>query len=164
MAERSCSKSFCRDNNALMKNNNLIIRAYRDEDFPEVDQLWNDTGLASPVRSDDRESIRRTLSNGGQLFILEDTDRHEIIGTSWLTQDGRRVYLHHFGIKPDQQGKGYSRMLLDASFDFARSTGLQVKLEVHRDNKKALALYEKGGFRYLGDYLVYIIRDHKNMV
>ncbi len=34
-----------------------------------------------------------------------------------------------------------------------------VKLEVHRSNKRAIELYKKAGFSYLGDYDVYIIRD-----
>jgi ribosomal protein S18 acetylase RimI-like enzyme len=36
---------------------------------------------------------------------------------------------------------------------------MHIKLEVHKDNVKALGLYKKAGFGYLGDYHVYIIRD-----
>ena len=146
-----------------MENNKLIIRAYRDEDFPAIDQLWNETGMGGKIRGDDRETIRATLLQGGRLFVLEDRETSEVIGTSWLTLDGRRIYLHHFGIKPVHQGKGYSNLLLNASLDFAKSTGLQLKLEVHRDNERAVALYEKAGFKYLGDYLVYIIRNYSDI-
>jgi ribosomal protein S18 acetylase RimI-like enzyme len=146
-----------------MKNNTLIIRAYRDEDFPAIDQLWSETGMGGKIRGDDRETIRNTLLQGGRLFVLVDRETGEVIGTSWLTVDGRRIYLHHFGIKPVYQGKGYSRQLLEASLDFARSTGLQIKLEVHKVNERAVRLYEKAGFSYLGDYLVYIIRDYKDI-
>jgi len=41
----------------------------------------------------------------------------------------------------------------------ARNKGLQVKLEVHRTNRKAINLYKSEGFQYLGDFDVYIIRD-----
>jgi ribosomal protein S18 acetylase RimI-like enzyme len=49
--------------------------------------------------------------------------------------------------------------LLKVSLDRARAIGLQTKLEVHRDNKAAIALYQSQGFRYLGDYDGYIIRN-----
>jgi ribosomal protein S18 acetylase RimI-like enzyme len=90
---------------------------------------------------------------------MVDTQRNAIIGTSWLTVDGRRTYIHHFGIHTEYQGNGLSKMLLDASLKLAKSLGMQVKLEVHKENAKAIGLYKKAGFNYLGDYLVYIIRD-----
>ncbi|RLD73184.1 MAG: hypothetical protein DRJ10_18120 [Bacteroidetes bacterium] len=89
----------------------------------------------------------------------QDSNNEKIIGSSWLTNDGRRLYLHHFCILPKYQSKGLSKTLLDKSLAFAKEVNLQIKLEVHRDNTIAKELYHKGGFKYLGDYEVYIIRD-----
>lgn len=147
-----------------MKNKVPIIRDYLDEDFPLVNQLWIETGMGGAVRGDGPETIRKTLYFGGKLLIMEDQLSEKLMGTSWLTVDGRRIYLHHFGILPQYQGKGFSKILLDASLEFAKSTGLQIKLEVHKSSEIARSLYEKGGFKYLGDYLVYIIRDYKTLM
>ena len=76
-----------------------------------------------------------------------------------MTFDGRRIHLHHFGILPEYQGRGLSKSLLAESLKFVKKKGYQVKLEVHRSNSVAVKIYEKAGFRYLGDYDVYIIRD-----
>lgn len=141
---------------------NLQIRDYKPEDYLEVEELWKDTEMGGGERGDDNEIIEETIQLGGKLFILEDISTGKIIGTSWLTQDGRRIYLHHFGIKPEHQGKGYSKILLKESLNFARNTGKQIKLEVHKNNIKAVELYRKGGFKYLGDYDIYIIRDLDN--
>ena len=146
-----------------MENHRPIIREYREEDFPAVDRLWNDTGMGGSVRGDDRETIRRTLAQGGSLLVLADAETDEVIGTSWLTTDGRRTYLHHFGIRPDRQGAGHAQHLLRASLDIAVEKGLQIKMEVHRGNTKAAALYRGAGFSYLGDYDVYIIRNLDNI-
>jgi ribosomal protein S18 acetylase RimI-like enzyme len=146
-----------------MNSKNFIIRDYKPGDFNAVSRLWNDTGMGSPARGDDNNAIERTLNLGGKLLIMEDTETGELTGTSWMSTDGRRIYLHHFGIRPDYQGKGLSKPLLEKSLDFARSTGLQIKLEVHKDNIKAAGLYEKYGFKYLGDYNVYIIRDYSKL-
>jgi ribosomal protein S18 acetylase RimI-like enzyme len=136
------------------------IRNYVANDYGAVANLWEATGMGGKFRGDDNQVIQNTVKLGGRLIILELTDNAEIIGTSWLTLDGRRVYMHHFGIKPEYQGFCFSKILLKESMNFAKSTGLQIKLEVHRNNLKALKLYQKGGFLHLGDYDVYIIRDY----
>ena len=142
-----------------MGKQNLQIRDYNIEDFDEVNKLWAATGMGGAERGDNNDVIQKTIKANGKLIILENKSTKEIIGTSWLTNDGRRVYLHHFGIKPVFQGKGLSKLLLDDSINFAKSKGLQLKLEVHENNTKAIGLYKTGGFNYLGDYKVYIIRE-----
>lgn len=137
----------------------FFIREYTEGDYPEMIRLWESLGLGGAHRGDDKNIIRRTIQMGGQLLLLVNPASGAIIGTSWLTVDGRRTYLHHFGIHADYQGNGLSKTLLDASLKLAKSYGMQVKLEVHTNNAKALGLYKKAGFSYLGDYQVYIIRD-----
>ncbi len=136
-----------------------LIRDYTATDYPEMIRLWENLGLGGAHRGDDEQIIQKTISMGGQLLLMIKTDTGTIVGTSWLTVDGRRTYLHHFGIHADYQGKGLANELLNASLKLAKSFGMQIKLEVHKDNMKALGLYKNAGFTYLGDYLVYIIRD-----
>ena len=135
------------------------IREYTTTDYPEMISLWESLGLGGAQRGDDEIVIQRTIAMGGHLLLMFDTSTHSMIGTSWLTNDGRRTYLHHFGIHKQYQGKGLADKLLEASLKYAKSDGMQIKLEVHNQNAKALGLYKKYGFTYLGDYHVYIIRD-----
>jgi ribosomal protein S18 acetylase RimI-like enzyme len=139
---------------------NFIIRDYKESDYEELAVLWERTGLGGAHRGDNAAIILKTLEAGGKLLILETIPDNKISGSSWLTNDGRRIYLHHFGIAPDFQGKGLAKPLLEASIDFAKKQDLQLKIEVHRQNKVALNLYKKYGFGYLGDYDVYIIRKY----
>lgn len=145
---------------ALKKLCSMKIRDFKKDDFDQLMQLWEATGLSNPARGDNQMVIERTILAGGKLIILEHEEK--IIGSSWITNDNRRLYLHHFGILPQWQGKGLSKLLLDASLKFARSKKLQLKLEVHRDNNIAIQLYKNQGFRYLGDYDVYIIRSYND--
>jgi ribosomal protein S18 acetylase RimI-like enzyme len=139
---------------------NFVIRDYRESDYEALIDLWESTGLGGAHRGDDAKVIRKTLEAGGKLLILESEPDAKIAGSSWLTNDGRRIYLHHFGIKRELQGKGLAKPLLEASIDFAKQQNLQLKIEVHRQNSIALNLYKKYGFGYLGDYDVYIIRKY----
>lgn len=136
------------------------VREYRKEDYAQVMDLWMETELGNPARGDNDAVIENTLKIGGKLFVLTSTKNEQIIGTSWITNDGRRLYLHHFGIKPSHQGQKLSHLLLKTSLDFAKEQNMQIKLEVHKDNIIANNLYENYGFKYLGDYKVLIIRKY----
>ncbi|MGD9995020.1 MAG: GNAT family N-acetyltransferase [Salinivirgaceae bacterium] len=134
------------------------ITSYQPSDYKALEALWISTGLGNAARGDNQQTIAETLALEGVLYVMKTEPGNELIGTSWITNDGRRLYLHHFGIKPEYQNQGLSKPLLKKSLEFAKQMNRQIKLEVHRDNLPALTLYEKSGFTYLGDYLVYIIR------
>jgi len=140
-------------------DNEFFIRNYQKGDFDGIMSLWIETGLGNPERGDDEKIIEDSIRMGGSMLVMEERETKRIIGTSWMTFDGRRIHLHHFGIIPELQGKGLSKILLDESLKFVKRKGYQVKLEVHDANLKAVNLYKKAGFKYLGDYDVYIVRD-----
>ncbi|MEA3495898.1 MAG: GNAT family N-acetyltransferase [Bacteroidota bacterium] len=135
----------------------FLIREYKKTDYPQIIELWEKLELASRKRGDNQSVIENTLKQKAKLFVIEFEDK--IIGTSWITNDGRRLYLHHFGIDTEFQGYGLSKPLLKESLDFVKEVGLQIKLEVHKENFKAINLYRNSGFSYLGDYKVFIIRE-----
>lgn len=145
----------------LEKNSfsDFIIRDFKYEDYEQVNLLWIETGLGGSQRGDNLQVVNSTIANGGKLIIVEHAKKKIIVGTAWLTTDSRRIYLHHFGIKPDFQNKGLSHLLCNECIKFAKEKNMQIKLEVHKDNLIAAELYKKHGFTYLGDYDVYIIRD-----
>lgn len=136
-----------------------VIREYADSDFVQISELWAQTGLGGEVRGDNAAVIRNTLEHGGIFLVMEAVTTRQIIGTSWMTNDFRRIYLHHFGILPEFQQQGLAKKLLQSSLKRAVKKGLQIKLEVHRNNSAAIALYKSFGFAALGDYDSYIIRD-----
>lgn len=136
------------------------IRDFVKGDFEEVMAFWVELKLARKERGDTEEVVLETIKRGGKIILLTLDDK--IIGTSWLTTDGRRLFLSHFGIKAQYQGKKLAHLLLDESLKYAKQLNLQVKLEVSKTNYKAINLYKNSNFTYLGDYDIYIIRDIQN--
>lgn len=134
------------------------VRYFVEEDFEAVLEVWQQTDLGDVIRGDNLSIINETIKNGGALFLLIVDD--VIIGTSWITNDSRRLYLHHLGIIPKFQGKGLSKLLMEKSMQFASESKLQIKLEVHKNSRIARYIYEKYGFKYLGDYDVFIVREY----
>jgi ribosomal protein S18 acetylase RimI-like enzyme len=143
-------------------DNAWLVRDYRPSDFPEVAGIWGETGMGDPRRGDTAEVVDGTLAAGGRLLVLQERDENGIgrlVGTSWITFDGRRLLLHHFAVRPSHQGRGLSKILLSATLRHARERGVPIKLEVHRSNVRAIGLYRKAGFVPLGEYDVLILRD-----
>jgi len=145
--------------NEAVQDDNFFIRDYREEDFEGIARLWKLTGMGNPERGDSRHIVSETIRMGGKLLVIEEKGSGKISGTSWLTFDGRRIMLHHFAVLPEFQGYGLSKTLMKESLRFVRSKDVQVKLEVHSSNKKAINLYKIFGFKHLEGYDVYIIRD-----
>jgi len=87
----------------------FIIRDFQEKDYDEIVRFWQLTDLGNPDRGDTIDIIRRTLDLGGKLLVLQLKAEGRICGTSWMTYDGRRIMLHHFGILPEYQRKGLSK-------------------------------------------------------
>ncbi len=143
---------------------NTLIRDYMPGDFASLKRLWEATHMGQPERGDSAEVIERCNALGGKLLVLTDGESEEIIGSSWMTWDGRRIYLHHFAILPSHQNRGLGRELAEKSLRWIREKGQQVKLEVHKQNHIAKRLYEKLGFFSFPDYDIYMIRNVKGTV
>lgn len=142
-----------------MKYSHFHIRDYEPADFDDLFKLWKITGLDYPERGDDESTIKECSRLGGKLLVMTDQDSNRVIGSSWMTTDGRRIFMHHFGILPEFQGMGLGKRLLIESLEFIKSQGKQVKLEVHKENLAAKHMYESAGFFAFTDYDIYMIRD-----
>ncbi len=140
----------------------MIIRDYRKGDFEQVVALWKATGIFDPGRLDSEERILHCNALGGKFLVLEDPVSGTLAATSWMTYDGRRIHMHHFAVQPEWQGRGFGKMLAEASLKFAGSKGCPVKLEVHSANLPAIGLYKKFGFQPFKDYLVLMNRPTKS--
>jgi ribosomal protein S18 acetylase RimI-like enzyme len=137
----------------------FIIRDYRSGDFSQIARLWEETDLGGEFRGDTQEVVERSLAMGGRLLVAVLPDE-TLLATSWMTFDGRRLHLHHFGVAPVCQRQGIGRVLAMECIRLAKRKGVQLKLEVHKTNEAAIRLYTGLGFKYLGDYDVYIMRSY----
>ena len=141
----------------------LLIRDYCKEDYKQIIELWEETGLLNPERNDSQQAVEDCIAAGGKFLVMIETNTGIMIGSSWMTFDGRRIHMHHFGIKPAYQRNGLGTKLAKTSLAYIYSRGYQVKLEVHKKNHIARHLYEKLGFFAYTDYDIYMIRDVGNI-
>lgn len=73
------------------------------------------------------------------------------------------AYITYLGVLPSAQNKKIGRSLLNFTFKLASDTGMSnVKLEVRKDNEKAIKLYKLNGFIVEGEASsesVYMIKN-----
>lgn len=140
----------------------MIFRDYKPSDYPQLIKLWEELDLSNAERDDTQVIVEQTISMGAKVLLLSDPE-NKLIGSSWMTFDGRRMLMHHFGIRKSHQGMGYGTLLAQESLKYIKEKGYQVKLEVQKDNLAAKHLYEKLGFFAFTDYDIYMIRDVENI-
>lgn len=74
----------------------------------------------------------------------------ELVGSNWLKIDPAEPTIgeiYAIGVAPEHQGRGFSRILMDAGLARLRERGATTTaLYVEADNEPALALYERYGF------------------
>lgn len=134
-----------------------ISYVFNKDVYEQIGTLWNLTGVGNPLRGDTIEVIYQTLEQRGRILTL--WEEQTLIGSAWLTQDGRRLYLHHMSIHPAYQGKGFSHLLMQESVAYGKELGLQIKLEVNKQNTAAFHLYQKYGFTEIAGYTPMIKRS-----
>ena len=78
-----------------------------------------------------------------------------LAGMVWAKVDAAdpaTVNLFQMWVAPESRGRGVARALLDAAVDWARARGARtVGLGVNCANQAAVSLYQRAGFRVLGE-------------
>ncbi len=95
------------------------------------------------------DKIDEIHEHGG--VFLGAFDQEELVGTLDLARIPRSMLRHNatlgMGIRPEHQGAGLGRALLEAALGWAQSNGIsRVELFVRGDNLRAQQLYESVGF------------------
>jgi ribosomal protein S18 acetylase RimI-like enzyme len=133
----------------------VTLRQARPQD---LDALYRLEQLAF---SGDRFSRRQlwhllNRAHAGNLLAEAENGRLLGYGTLLFRRGSRRARLYSFCVHPEARGSGLGRRLLEALERLAVDQGAEaLGLEVRADNRIALGLYRRMGFRlerWLADY------------
>jgi len=89
------------------------------------------------------------IDKGGFIFLANTGDK--IVGTAGLLKESPTQYeLVKMGVAPSFQGKGISKLLIEACLQKAKMAGAtRVYLQSNSQLTTAIALYEKYGFKHI---------------
>lgn len=123
------------------------LRRFNEELSPEsrrrfLPHAYDDATVAA---------ILRRAEDGDDL-VLGVFDGERLVGYFFLWYFRQRVPLLGIGLLDAYQSRGLGRQMMAILIDAARDAGREgVELTTMLDNDRAFALYQKMGFRYIGD-------------
>jgi RimJ/RimL family protein N-acetyltransferase len=107
------------------------------------------TLLEAQPEPDTLRFVKRNLENGNPMMVA--LAGGKVVGWCDIRREAFPSRAHRgtlgMGLLPEWRGRGVGRRLLDATLAQARRSGFKrIELDVHADNPRAIALYEKAGF------------------
>ncbi|CAM3603350.1 GNAT family N-acetyltransferase [Halomonas lysinitropha] len=129
----------------------------------DLDALYRLERVAFTGDRFSRRQLWHLLNRANALTLLAERDAEDLspmrllgYGTLLFRRGTRRARLYSFCVHPDARGSGLGRRLLEALEAEAQARDAEVLgLEVRVDNRVALGLYRRMGFRperWLSDY------------
>ena len=131
----------------------LRIRTFEIRDYEQVAALWRAAGLSLHL-SDDVAGIEHRLQRDPELFVVAESGER-LVGAVLGCYDGRRGWVNHLAVTPDQQRNGIGTMLMaELEARFQAIGCVKVNLLVEPDNSDVQRFY--GGIGYTQDELIFM--------
>jgi ribosomal protein S18 acetylase RimI-like enzyme len=124
----------------------MKVRAFSEEDRFAVIQLWQACGLTRPW-NDPVKDINRKLAVQPELFLVGELN-NRIIASAMAWYDGHRGSVYYLAISPDQQNKGYGKMLMETIEAALMELGCpKINIVVRSSNDAVLSFYSRLGYK-----------------
>jgi ribosomal protein S18 acetylase RimI-like enzyme len=131
------------------------LRAATPADHDALAELWTACGIALR-REHLREELAGVLARDPDLLLVLE-HAGALVAAVMGTFDGRRGWVNRLAVRPDHQGRGLGRRLLNEVEDRLRAKGCRkVNLLVEPDNAAVAGFYERLG--YCHDPLIFMER------
>lgn len=133
-------------------------------DYEQVYRLWlSCAGMGLNNLDDSKDGIKRFLDrNPDTCFVA--LEQEKIIGVIITGNDGRRGYIYHTAVDPEQRHRGIATRLVNEAMGALKALGInKTALVVFSKNEGGNAFWEKSGFTLRED-LVYRNKTITEMV
>ena len=124
----------------------MDLRTYRDGDGDRLRTFWLACGIRIRPGDDDAGLATFAARNPG-LLILAEEDGH-LVGSALAGWDGRRGWLYHLAVHPDERRRGIGRDLVGEVERRLGALGCpKLNLIVWDDDARAMRFWEAIGYR-----------------
>jgi ribosomal protein S18 acetylase RimI-like enzyme len=147
------SKALPTDASAL---NQLVNSAYRGDSSR---QGWTtEADLLDGTRID--ETAMRDLIEKPGTVILTYREAGELLGCVELRLQDGKLYLGMLSVKPDTQGKGIGKKLMQAAEDYARQQNITtIFMTVISVRQELIDWYIRHGYKLTGERKPFVVPD-----
>ena len=125
----------------------LAIEPMREADVPTVQEIERHI-FATPWP---RNAYYRELASRNSAHYIVLRREEQIVGYGGMWRMYDEAHITTIGVRHDEQGKGYGRVLFAGLIQSAYDMGAKwVTLEVRASNDTAMKMYEAFGFKVIG--------------
>ncbi len=127
--------------------NTTVIREMQESDIKEIADLEKEC-FSEPWSE---ASLRDELTNEtARFYVLRDNEK--LLGYIGSNNICNEVYITNVAVNKDCRGKGYGKILVNHLIKQSEvEKAFFITLEVRKSNENAIALYEKCGFKLIGE-------------
>ena len=128
----------------------IAIRPARATDLDAIERLEHAAFSGDHLS---RRSLRAFIAARNRILVA--TEAGGLVGYALVTwrRGGRTARLYSVAVARESAGRGVGRALLAAVQTHAVEQGCEIlRLEVREDNRRAIALYKRLGYRRFGRY------------
>lgn len=149
----------------ILKNNiEMVIRKAEEKDAEKFLEYFYKVGAETDFLGFGAEGPNMTIdecinsyknSTSKNFFLIAEID-NKICGSCSINTNEKRIRLAHFGtlgivVLKEYWGLGIGSILIEETIKLSKEAGLKkINLETRVDNKKAINLYKKFGFKEEG--------------
>ena len=126
-----------------------------DEHYPDRAVLVNDLQTETLFAYREGDEILGVV-------VLNETQDEEYGDVSWSTsEEDRNIVVHRLAVRPDQQGRGLGRKLMDFAEQWARDNRYDaIRLDTYSQNPRNQRFYTSRGYRDLGPVYLKYKKEH----
>jgi len=139
------------DKAAILK---LIHECIKDMDSKGIFQ-WNHRYPDLDIVSEDVDKrtlfLRKNEIDYLGIITINEEQPPEYKTIEWITNKEKALIIHRLAVNPKWQDRGIANMLMDFAEDYAEKNNyVSIRLDAYSGNQKALKLYEKRGYKRVG--------------
>lgn len=124
----------------------IQIREMSAGDYDEALELWQRCPGMGLSDADEKASLIRFLERNPGLSCIAREDGN-LIGTCLCGTDGRRGYLYHLAVDPDQRRRGIGTELVSRVFSALQKLDIhKCHIMVYGTNETGLAFWRQDGW------------------
>jgi ribosomal protein S18 acetylase RimI-like enzyme len=103
---------------------------------------------------DDREGILLKLERDPNLFLIAEED-HEVVGVVMGAWDGRRGWINHLAVRPNDQKCGIGRSLIsELERRLSLKGATKVNAQIYKWNKRSIEFFCALGYEVHEDLVM----------
>ena len=129
-----------------MKNTNLEVRPYQEQDEEQVIDLWHCCGLVVPW-NDPQKDIWLKLQVQPELFLVGLIGT-QVVATIMAGYEGHRGWLNYLAVAPEYQRQGIGQYMVEQATAKLKTMNCpKINLQIRTSNTSVIKFYEHLGFK-----------------